>query len=235
MENLEQQRLADIVTQLHSSASVFEKFKLDYCCKGKRTLAQACEEQHISLEEVVGEIGKLDRSRKTSHSFFTDMKPEELSRYIVDRHHDYVKQAIPAILYHLEKVYHKHGERYPYVAEVYTRFRRVAAEMENHMMKEERILFPMMDRLPVLQKEQVMAPIQVMEAEHDEAGALMEQIREITSDYTAPDDACTTHRLMIDELKMFEEDLHQHVYLENHLLFPKAIELAGEAQDTNIC
>jgi regulator of cell morphogenesis and NO signaling len=227
MENLEQQRLADIVTQLHSSASVFERFKLDYCCKGKRTLAQACEEQHVPLNQVVGEIESLLEKRHPQHSFFTEMTPSELSRYIVERHHHYVRQAIPSILHHLEKVYHKHGERYPYMTGVYMRFRKVAAEMESHMMKEEKILFPMMGRLAMMGKEQVMAPIRVMEAEHDEAGRLMEEIRDLTSDYHPADDACTTHRLVIEELKTFEEDLHQHVYLENHILFPMATEQAG--------
>lgn len=224
MKELREQRLADIVTAHHGSAAVFEKHKLDFCCRGKRTLSQACEEQHISLEEVERELGQaIQGPEDLAPSVFTGMSPKQLSDYIVARHHVFVRQAIPPILYHIDKVFNKHGERYGYISEVYTLFRKVAAELEQHMLKEEKILFPMMEHVGRLTGAQLAGPIHVMESEHEHAGDLLARIREITNDYMPPADACTTHRLMLDELRTFEEDLHQHVYLENHLLFPKAV------------
>lgn len=225
---LKDQRLADLVFAHHSSAPVLEKYKLDFCCKGKRTLEQACDEQNIGLEEVVDELQKVIGDRQDpAPSVFSAMTPQQLADYIVATHHVYVRQAIPQIVYHLDKVYHKHGERYAYVSEVYTLFRKVAVELEQHMLKEEKILFPMMGRVEQMSSAQLAGPIRVMEAEHEEAGDLLARIREITHDYTPPEDACTTHRLMLEELRGFEEDLHEHVHLENHLLFPRAIAMTA--------
>lgn len=225
---LKDQRLADLVFAYQSSAPVLEKYKLDFCCKGKRTLEQACAEQGIVLEEVEKELDKVIEQRdRPTPSVFESMTPKQLADYIVARHHVYVRQAIPQIVYHLDKVYHKHGERYHYVGEVYTTFRKVAVELEQHMLKEEKILFPMMEKLGQMSSAQLMGPIHVMESEHEEAGDLMGRIREITHDYTPPADACTTHRLMLEELRSFEEDLHEHVHLENHLLFPRAVSMTA--------
>lgn len=225
---LKDQRLTDLVFAYQSSAPVLEKYKLDFCCKGKRTLEQACAEQGIVLEEVEKELDKvIDQRFRPTPSVFEAMTPKQLADYIVARHHVYVRQAIPQIVYHLDKVYHKHGERYDYVGEVYTTFRKVAVELEQHMLKEEKILFPMMEKLGHMSSAQLMGPIHVMESEHEEAGDLMGRIREITHDYTPPADACTTHRLMLEELRSFEEDLHEHVHLENHLLFPRAVSMTA--------
>jgi regulator of cell morphogenesis and NO signaling len=225
MESLKQLRLADIVTEFPGSAPVLEKYKLDFCCKGKRTLAQACDEQNLPLEQVETELGEVSPRTDAGQSLFQGMNPKQLSDYIVARHHVYVKQAIPTILNHLEKLYQKHSDRYPHVPDVYNLFRKMAEELSAHMVKEECILFPMMDQLDHLSKAQLMGPISVMEAEHDEAGDIIAAIRELTNDYSPPADACTTHKLVLLELRQFEEDLHQHVYLENHLLFPKAVDM----------
>jgi regulator of cell morphogenesis and NO signaling len=224
MKELKEQRLADIVSEHHSSAAVFEKHKLDFCCKGKRTLAQACMEQEIPLDSIEQELAEvITDPEKPEPSVFNMMTPKQLSDYIVARHHVFVRQAIPQIVYHLDKVYNKHGERYDYVGEVYSLFMKVAAELEQHMLKEEKILFPMMEHVDRMTGSQLSGPIHVMESEHEHAGDLMARIRELTHDYTAPADACTTHRLVLEELRSFEEDLHEHVHLENHLLFPRAV------------
>ena len=226
---LRDQHLADLVFAHHSSAPVLEKYKLDYCCKGKRTLEQACNEQNITLAEVIGDLqAVIDDRESPARSVFSAMTPQQLADYIVARHHVYVRQSIPQIMYHLDKVYHKHGERYAYVSEVYTLFRKVAVELEQHMLKEEKILFPMMEWVEQMSSAQLAGPIHVMESEHEEAGDLLSQIREITHDYTPPPDACTTHKLLLEELKGFEEDLHEHVHLENHLLFPRAMAITAK-------
>jgi regulator of cell morphogenesis and NO signaling len=129
------------------------------------------------------------------------------------------------------RVASKHGDRYPHMIEVYETFAEVKNELEQHLNQEELVLFPrlklleMRDRSRITDIDALLAPIDLMEAEHDAAGTMMSRIRALTNNYEAPAGACTTHRLTLASLKAFEEDLHSHVHLENNILFPKAIAL----------
>lgn len=219
MNILLDQKLSDIVMSSPSAAKVFEKYRLDFCCKGRRTLKEACDERHISAEEVGRALGSAN-GPDPEHVLFSSMDPVQLCNYIVIRHHFFVRQYIPVILGHLHKVASKHGERYPHTVKVYQLFQEVADDLLQHMQKEEQVLFPMIAAHAGAVSSRYEAPISVMEMEHEKAGELMDQIREITQDYTPPADACTTHQVTLRELRMFEEDLHKHVYLENHILFP---------------
>ncbi len=231
MKVLEQQSLSSIALSNHQVIPVFEKHSLDFCCRGKKTLSEACAEKNISLKEVVGEIIKVT-SRSSPVMPFTEMNAEQLTAYIVTHHHFYVRNAMPVIMGMLDKLVAKHGERYPYFKRVSELFNSVKTEMASHMDKEELVLFPRIKELAVLTPDQrkmrfppeyVTAPIQAMEAEHDHAGQCLYEIRELTNHYEAPEDACTTHRVCLDSLKAFEADLHQHVHLENNILFPIAM------------
>lgn len=228
--------LATIVTQSHQAAVVFEKFNLDFCCKGKRTLYQACTEQQLSLDTVETELNEaINNTGSIKDHLFTEMTLTQLIGYIILKHHFYVKQAMPLIYSHLEKVAIKHGDRYPYMREVYYKFSELKMDMDNHMKKEEEVLFPRiqyLDKLSPVERlsievlpASIGGPVKVMEAEHDLAGTIMDNIRVLTNNYLAPESACTTFKLCLAELKEFEEDLHRHVHLENHLLFPRAIEM----------
>ena len=165
---------------------------------------------------------------------FTEMTAEQLISYILIHHHFYVKNSIPTIYNHLQKVVTKHGDKFPYMQEVLQLFTEVADELTSHMQKEEQILFPRIKTLyatPVpenLHPGYIDGPVGVMEAEHEKAGDLLYAIRDLTNNYVAPDIACTTHRVLINELKAFEEDLHNHVHLENNILFPMAAERISE-------
>jgi regulator of cell morphogenesis and NO signaling len=236
MTELLDKTLSQIVTENYQAAYVFEKYGLDFCCKGKRPLKDACSEKQIGVDKLLNELG-VALSTKTAGTEFSNMSLTELAEYIVRVHHNYVKQNAPQIFAYVTKVATKHGERFPYMIKVYHLFAEVQEEMAQHMMKEEKILFPRIKQLDFFEKPHdsidfLQAPIDMMEQEHDHAGTLMQKIRMETNNYSVPDDACTTHRLTIAALKGFEEDLHQHVHLENNILFPKAIEkyksLAGE-------
>lgn len=227
METLEQQSLKNIALENHKAIPVLEKYSLDFCCKGGKTLEQACAEKNLVLHDVVDEINTI-LGKNNKEAAFNEMTAEQLISYILIHHHMYVKTNIPVIYNHIQKVAVKHGERFPYVQEVLVLFQEVATELIDHMEKEEKILFP---RIKAMFSEEgkgqninVEAPIHVMEMEHEKAGELLFKIREITQFYTAPETACTTHRIMLDELKAFEEDLHQHVHLENNILFPMAMQ-----------
>lgn len=234
MKNITEQTLASIVSGNHQTVPVLEKYHLDFCCKGKRTLAEACSEKGLAADSIAEEILNRINKDEGSHFPFNSMNAEQLISYILIKHHFYVKQSMPTILSHLERVAQKHGDRFPYMVEVFGLFKEVSEEMTSHMQKEEMILFPRIKEIEAVSsigqnrkftEGYIAGPIQVMEMEHDQAGEILYKIRQLTNSYTPPADACTTFRVSLAELKEFEEDLHKHVHLENNLLFPLAEKL----------
>ena len=231
MTNLSHQTLAVIVSSNHSTVPVLEKYHLDFCCKGKRTLADACKEKGLPVETITAELNNATAPAGALKMPFNQMTAEQLISYILIHHHFYVKQSMPTILSHLQKVAAKHGSAYPFMLEVYDIFSEIKDEMTAHMQKEESILFPGIKEVEARQNSAhtrqhddayISAPIEAMELEHDHAGELLYKIRELTNNYMPPADACTTFTVSLAELKAFEEDLHKHVHLENNLLFPLA-------------
>lgn len=232
--------LAQIVNANHKAASVFEKYDLDFCCKGKRSLQQACAEKSLPVEQVISELQTITNEPEIPVDF-NKMSLAQLTNYIVVTHHDYVKKEMPQIFAHLQKVASKHGDRHPELFKVLETFSAVKEEMELHMEKEELILFPRIRSLESQRAEKkefnpninyLRSPINMMEEEHEQAGRLLEEISHLTNNYTAPADACTTYRLSFAALQAFELDLHHHVHLENNILFPKAIELFRQQSKT---
>ncbi len=231
MTNISQQTLASIVKESHHAVPVLEKYSLDFCCKGKRSLAEACTEKGLPVQDIEKELSAAMTQEVDKRIPFSRMTAGQLISHIMARHHFYARQSMPAILFHLGKVASKHGDRFPYMKEVLTIFSAVQLEMDAHMQKEEFILFPRIKDLEQAGTHHdrsasphnfIDGPIAVMEAEHEHAGEAMFRIRELTNNYTAPETACTTFRVVLAELKEFEEDLHEHVHLENNILFPKA-------------
>jgi regulator of cell morphogenesis and NO signaling len=231
MKPLPQQTLATIVTNDHRAASILEKYDLDFCCKGKRTLEAACDEKGLSAENISTEILSSTTTNATNAISFRSMSPDQLIGYIMLTHHFFVKQQMPQIHMHLEKVASKHGDRFPYMKEVFQLFGEVCMEMTTHIQKEEAVLFPAIKQAAdsFIGKGEggnsfkiIEFAVDVMESEHEIAGDLMAKIRKLTNNYEAPAGACTTFQLTLAELEAFEKDLHQHVHLENNILFPMA-------------
>lgn len=227
MNNYSEQTLGQIVTKQHKAAFVFEKYNLDFCCKGKRSLVSACSEKGILLEDILNELNaqEEDNVEKTT---FEKMSATELIKHILRHHHFYVKEYGPAIKEHLDKVAFKHGDNYPWMQEVAANYAGVLNELLLHMQKEEILLFPRIERMEKSEPGTypvnfIAAPIGVMEAEHEVVGQYMEHIKKLTHNFSWPETACTTHQVSMLELKEFEENLHQHVHLENNILFPKAL------------
>jgi regulator of cell morphogenesis and NO signaling len=242
MENIKNQTLVTIALSNHEFIPVLEKYGLDFCCRGKKTLAEACAEKNLPPEQVATELSQILRIDRKNMPF-TEMTADELIAYITIHHHFYVRNSIPTIVTHIEKVANKHGDRYPYMKEVYTLFQEVIEDLLPHMDKEEKVLFPRIKRIAAAfasgqpdsgDSMLVTIPIQVLESEHDHAGQLMYKIRELTQQYTAPEDACTTFRICLEELRFFEQDLHQHVHLENNILFPMAKKM-GAPKEIRSC
>jgi regulator of cell morphogenesis and NO signaling len=217
------------------TASVFEKHSIDFCCNGNKPLDAACAEKGLDPEQVLREIEAMKSGADDNNQGFAQLSLDALIDHIVTTHHAYVRLAIPALLIHTAKVASVHGQNHPELLTIAEKFKAVADELTNHMMKEERILFPYIKSLANAQKNgtslptppfgSVVNPIRMMEAEHQSAGDALYYIREASNGYTVPADGCTTFKVTYQELEQFEMDLHQHVHLENNILFPKAIEL----------
>lgn len=229
MNQIADRTLSEIVKENYQAARVFEKYGLDFCCKGRRPLQEACAEKNLSADAIVAEL-KEALSTPGQNNSFDLMSLTELAEYIVRVHHSYVRLNAPQIHNYVLRVATKHGDRYPYAREVYMLFNEVQEELAEHMLKEEKILFPRIKQLELIEGSitsinVLQDPIDVMEEEHDRAGTILADIRKLTNNYTTPEGACTTHQLMLASLQAFELDLHQHVHLENNILFPKALQL----------
>jgi regulator of cell morphogenesis and NO signaling len=228
--------LGDIVAHDFRAGAILDRYGLDYCCGGARSLAEGCVERGISLDLVVSDLEALDNA---SREHLED-EPAVLVDYIVSRHHAYVRTSVPVIQEHLAKIVAVHGARHAELRLVHTEFSKVAKELLAHMVKEEQVLFPYIRALADAVRSDgppppdmfgtVQNPIRMMEIEHQEAGDGLASIRELTSGYQPPDDACGTYRLALEELEAFERDLHTHVHLENNVLFPKAVELESKIE-----
>lgn len=234
MVNLRTTTIKDIVTTNFHAAAIFEKYSLDFCCRGGKTIEEAANEKGIDPLIVLKEV--LNISSNTDYANrFNDWEPDFLIDYIVQNHHSYVAKMIPVICAHAHKVSAVHGSNHPEVIEIAHRFDDIATELQSHMQKEEQILFPYITALCDAKRTgsktfppsfgSVQNPIRMMESEHQRAGDEMYSIRALSNGYAPPDDACTTYRIEFQELQEFERDLHQHIHLENNILFPKAVEL----------
>jgi regulator of cell morphogenesis and NO signaling len=220
MTDLLNKPVSQIVNDNFSTAQVFEKYGLDFCCRGKNTLQRACEEKGIVPNEILSELSlhyKTDHDEKN----FTDWSSSALVSYIVENHHRYVKENAPSIQGYLNKVVTKHGDHFPFMKEVAEIFERMTTELNIHMEYEEQHLFPMIasngDRSVISND------IHQMEKEHEAAGDALERIRTLTSNYNAPEQSCVTFKLVLKLLNDFEKNLHQHVHLENNVLFPRFV------------
>jgi len=227
MYNLSNKTLSQIVTDHYQAARVFEKYQLDFCCKGKRSLESACTEFNLPIDDILKELSDL-LSNDTGEAQFDQMSIAELTSYIVRVHHSYVKLNAPMIANYLLKVATKHGERFPFMIEVYTLFCDLMEELYEHMEKEEEVLFPNL----VASNDQkwrntdYFSLVEPFEHEHEQSGSIMERISKLTNNYNVPEQACTTFRLALESLRAFQEDLHKHVHLENNVLFPKAASIS---------
>ncbi len=226
--------LADIVNADPRTAVVFDYLGLDYCCRGHETLDIAVRRQGLQRETVASQLDALG-DPLTGRSM-GDKWPDlaVLVDHIVDVHHKYVRELQPVIVSWLDKLVERHGQRYPELAQLREIFANTAAELTSHMLKEEQILFPHITMLAKRSPNDppmcspfgsLQNPIRAMEQEHLAAGDAFERMRALTNSFTPPEDGCTTFRLCYRELDRFERDLHRHVHLENHVLFPRAVEL----------
>ena len=226
--------VGDLVASDMRTADVFERHGIDFCCGGRQTLGDACRRASADPEAVMRELDALpvDEVPDEDASGWT---LDRLIGHIVSVHHAYVRESLPRLDGWIAKLVAVHGARHPELPSVASAFRRLRAELEQHLMKEEQILFPYVRELVRLSDKACCAPrspfgsvenpIRMMEREHRDAGDELSAIREMTCGFRAPSDGCTTYNVCMAELAAFERDLHRHIHLENNILFPRAIAL----------
>lgn len=229
--DMNNQMIGEMVAQDYRAAGVFKRFGIDFCCNGKRSLQQACKEKGIDSAMIEQELHALKQQPTALQHSYQDWSVDFLADYIVNRHHTYIRKAIPEITALAEKVARVHGKRHPETQEIFYNWKALASELESHLLKEENILFPYIKKMASANESSnppfgsVQNPVRMMEMEHEDAGELMLTIRRLSDDFTPPEDACTTYRVLFNFLAAFESDLHEHIHLENNILFPKAMEM----------
>ncbi|GGC27838.1 hypothetical protein GCM10011386_19820 [Parapedobacter defluvii] len=229
-----EETIGEIAAKDIRKAAVFKKLGIDFCCGGKQTLKEAVHQAGLTEEQVQE---ALDRSEavvagQVTHDFGSwDLG--FLADYIYNVHHKYIRESGPVIEQLAEKVAMRHGQVHPELFELANGLKGLINELYSHVQKEERVLFPAIKALegngantqiPV----GIKGPVQVMEAEHGSAGDELKALRKLTSDYELPADACNSYTYLFEKIKEFENDLFQHIHLENNILFPKALKLEKE-------
>ena len=234
MISTENKTVGEAVAENPSLAAVFEKHRIDYCCHGDRPVEAVCRQLGLSFEALLAEA-KATRPAGESKDW-TSAALTELADHIVSRHHSYLRTALPSIDARLAKVLDAHAQAHgETLRPLKGTFEGLKAELTQHMQKEEMILFPVVRAMEAAEKGSsapppapggsVDNPIRVMEHEHENAGRALESMRQLTSDYALPADACNEFRVLYGQLEELEGDLHIHIHLENNILFPKASQL----------
>ena len=234
--------VSELVLEMPAAARVFEKMGIDYCCGGQRSLADACANAGVEFRDLQIELTLAGRAQPTEPNFQTTTL-ENLINHIVIKHHSFTRREIARLKALSDKVCMAHGENHPELLEIYVSFRELGADLETHMTKEERVLFPYVIRMEAAAKQQVPLfrpsfgtvanPVRLMMLEHDRAGELLKKIRRLSSDYATPADACVSYKTLYAALEELEKDLHQHIHLENNILFPKAVEMEPKVESNS--
>ena len=219
--------VADIARELPGTIKVFQHHKIDFCCGGKRPLAEIAAAAGLPLDPLLAELREAAAGPQTEGDW-SQASPRELVEHILQRYHKPLQRDLPILLMLAAKVAMRHGDGHPELVEVRHVVEALATEMSTHMQKEERVLFPMIERLTAGGVAPgVDGPIAVMEHEHEEVARLLARLRELTGDYEPPPAACNSYRGLFQMLADLEADTHMHVHLENNVLFPRAEELAA--------
>jgi regulator of cell morphogenesis and NO signaling len=227
--------IGQLVTERPARARIFETFGIDYCCGGKKPLAQAIAEKGLDAKTVLGVLEALEAQGPEVERDWSAATMTELADHIEHTHHAYLKRELPRLEFLVNKVSSRHGEQRPELVELAKVFLNFQEELQSHMRKEEAILFPICRKLDTGSAPSscgsVNNPIAVMVREHDDAGDAMNRMRALTDDYTPPPDACNTYRALFDGLRQLELDMHRHVHKENSILFPLAVEIEARRCD----
>jgi len=227
------QTVREIALENPASIRVFEAFGIDYCCGGRKPLAEACAAKNIALDAVITALENGTAGSATASEDWSALSLGALVSHIVNAHHAYVRRELPRLAELASKVVSRHGDTKPELPQIQVKVGQIGEELIEHLAKEEVVLFPYITKLERAKNEgtakphgcfgTVASPIAMMTQEHEAAGALLAEIRQLSGDYTPPVGACPTFHAFYNGLREFEQDLHQHIHLENNILFPRAM------------
>jgi regulator of cell morphogenesis and NO signaling len=231
---------ADIVKQYYQTASVFRGHGIEYCCGGKWPLKMVCETKGIDPGQLMEELQRASRTISVPGSLpFDQWKTDFLADYIINIHHEYLRRSLPEISGQLKKFVSEHAKKHPQLPELERLFNLLQTSMLPHLLQEEEVIFPYIRQIAHAYESRetyasllvrtLRKPVEdIMHHEHKLLEKTLYQFRELTNNYTPPEASCTSHRLSFSLLKELDDDLVQHVYLENEILFPRAIAMEKE-------
>ena len=214
-------KVGDLAAKHPLSTRVFARHDIDFCCGGGRPLRAVCEEQGLEPDELLEEIRAEVEGESAAKTDWTEAPLDEVIEHIVEAFHRPLREELPRLEAMAKKVNRVHGDKRPeMLSGIVETFHGLKAELESHMMKEEQVLFPM---IRAGRGGMARGPVSAMEHEHDSAAKALETLRSLTNDYEVPGEACTTWRALWHGLEALEEEMHQHIHLENNILFPRAL------------
>lgn len=217
--------LAEIILAHPGSERILDRHGLDYCCGGARSLAEAAAPLGVDADEVMREIAEMDAEPAPR---WNDLGPAELADHVEAVHHAYLHEEMPRLNMLAIKVASVHGGNHPELREIAHVYGQLRDELEPHLAEEEQTVFPMIRRLVAGEDAgDPSGPISKLMSEHDDAGRLLEKLRELTDGYRTPADGCGSYHALFDGLARLEADTHLHIHIENNLLFPAVQELEG--------
>lgn len=230
----------DLAVEIPGATRVFEKVGIDYCCGGGKSFEEACAAAGISAEEVARTLEEIERSSSLSadDAQWLTQPLSKLTSYIVSKHHVFTREELGRLAQLLAKVCSVHGQNHPELFRIQSLFEDLSSELVPHMQKEEAVLFPYIEemdravsvgsRKPVPFFGTVANPVRMMMMEHETAGEVLREIRKLSGGFAIPEGVCISYETLYKALDALEQDLHQHIHLENNILFPRAIEMEGE-------
>lgn len=222
--------IGQYVLEQPALSKVFGNLGIDFCCGGKRPLDEVCQEKGLNIAEVLKAIEDATNTSDTETINWQAASLSEMVDHIYDIHHQYLYEEMPRLLQMTQKVARVHGDKDARLGKLAEVYGQLVSELTIHMLKEENVLFPYCRELDTAEVQpkfhcgSIANPIRVMGLEHEQAGSLLETMRDLTDGYTPPEWACNTYRAMLAGLKDMEADIHQHIHEENNILFPKALQ-----------
>ncbi|HEX7057712.1 MAG TPA: iron-sulfur cluster repair di-iron protein [Bacilli bacterium] len=231
-------KIGDIVAKLPKASEVFKKYRIDFCCGGGKLVSEAARENGLNEREIVDDLNRLAADVLASSQEYTswvNAPYDKLVDHIVNTHHAYLYTHFAPIGEYVTKILRVHGAHHPELAEVHKLYHNLKTELEQHMIQEETVTFPLIKDFaanpsPELAK-QALDTVGDLENDHDEAGQLLKKLRKVTNDFTTPPDGCTTYQATYRMLEEMESDIFEHISLENNILFPRLAQEVGHEHE----
>ncbi|MBR8661056.1 iron-sulfur cluster repair di-iron protein [Brevibacillus sp. NL20B1] len=220
--------IGDIVAGFPGASNLLREYQIDFCCGGNRTLSAVLEQQQIDKSAFLARLNQMFQQAQEKRGQDTDWREASLSDlidHIVQTHHAYLLKELPLLSEFTTKILRVHGQMHPELAQLHKLFHQMKMELEQHLITEEEMVFPLIRKAEQTGAEadisKAVNTIEELEADHSAVGTLLKEMRAVTQDYRLPEGACRTYTLTFQKLEELESDLFEHIHLENNVLFPR--------------